>query len=313
MVRSIKNIKKDSPRNYSIIEFQHPMDRKILLKAKHFPTLGEVIEGCWNVHIYREFDETNDNHLFCDKKINDHYFPLYKGGSIYQYEYNFNPERSSRYVDKNSPKVKKKGGFAFKNKCYKDYRLVIRGISGKTNERSLVVAIIPKNSFITNSLNGIDIVLPSEFKIYKNQYSLLVQSLLNSFVVDYFIRQKISSAINKKFLLPLHIPRIDLENPFAQTLIRNSALLTCIGRPFNRLADEIGIPRGGVDDQEKRWKIQGEIDGMVAHIYGLERKEFEHILSTFKTGSNKERQECLKRFAMESFEKNQMTRLKKTA
>ena len=81
-------------------------------------------------------------------------FPSTKEVHIYQYEYNFNPEKSDRYVNKNTDKVKTGRGFAFKNRCYKDYRLVIRTIAGSTNERSLISAIIPKNSFITNKLHG---------------------------------------------------------------------------------------------------------------------------------------------------------------
>ena len=138
-------------------------------------------------------------------------------------------------------------------------------------------------------------------KIAVTQLFLQSQSFLNSFVVDYFIRQQISSHVNKKFLLPLRVPRISLQDPYANSLIKKSALLTCIGKPFNSLADEIKIPRGGVKDQEERWRIQAEIDTIVAHIYNLTQKEFEYILGTFKTGRNQKRLNALKEFAIEEF------------
>ena len=297
MIRSVKKIKEASPRDCSIVEFKDPIDEEIFLKAKKkFPELGQNIEGTWNSEIYREFDESDDEDLFSETKINNNYFPLYKGRVIWQYEYN-KGEEYIRYVDRT--KVKKKG-FAFKNKCYKDYRLVVRAQAGNTDERTLISAILPKWSFFSNSLNGISIHSDSLQKNSKS-YMLALESLLNSFVVDYFIRQRVSSNVNKKFLLQLIIPRINEDHPCFQKLVKNSALLTCIGSPFNHLADEIGIPRGGVKDQDERWKIQAEIDALVAHIYGLTQTEFEHILGTFTTGKNQTRFNTLKKLAIEFF------------
>ena len=89
-------------------------------------------------------------------------------------------------------------------------------------------------------------------------------------------------------------------------MVERSAKLTCIGKEFDELADEIGIPRGGVTNEKEHWKIQGEIDAMVAYIYGLTEDEFQYILSTFNTGQNKERLEKLKKYALSSYyEKDQ--------
>ena len=66
-------------------------------------------------HLYREFDETNDNHLFKTKKpkgkSGKDYLPLYKGGAIWQYEYNYNLDDSSRYV--NSERLQSKNARHF--------------------------------------------------------------------------------------------------------------------------------------------------------------------------------------------------------
>ena len=71
------------------------------------------------------------------------------------------------------------------------------------------------------------------------------------------------------------------------------------------MANEIGIQRGGVKgDEQKRWKIQGEIDAIVAYVYGLTLDEFEYILSTFTTGKNQTRLQALKKYAIEAFKKN---------
>lgn len=41
---------------------------------------------------------------------------------------------------------------------------------------------------------------------------------------------------------------------FIDKLVEKSALLTCIGKEFSQLADEVGISRGGAKDQMKQWQ-----------------------------------------------------------
>ena len=293
LIRSIRKIKERSPRDVSITEFKSPMDEAILDKTIKFPILGEQRENSWNIHIYREFDETDDRPLFKSCKKDKHYFPLYKGSAIWQYDYSFKPEEKNRFISINTKKVKN-----FRNKYYKNYRLMFRSITSNTNERSLISSIIPQNSFITNSLQCIHV---EKERLKGNKYTLLLQSFFNSFVVDYFLRQKISSNVNKKFLLHLRIPRLTEKDHYFNQLVKKSAQLTCIGKEFNKLADEIDIPRGGVKDKNKRWKIQAEIDAIVAHIYGLTQKEYKHILGTFTTGKDEKRRETLKELSMEEF------------
>ena len=373
--QSIKEIKQLSPRDSAIIEFKNAKDRAILKKASQFQAIGKEIKSTWNPVFYTEFHETNDAHLFKNKipqksvqqsKKNDKYLPLYKGSAIYQYEYNHALHHVNRYVSTKAKKVQQGKGLAFRNQCYKNYRLVIRTIARSTDERSLISAVIPKNHFIANNFVGVHIASPLEapIKAGKNNrlfgsediirtagssrekfagegsdpspqsgsldralfsdrdsvpslvrdsrvcgndklYMLLLQAFFNSFVVDYFVRQKISSVINQKYLTPLRIPRLTEKDDYFKELVTRSAKLTCIGKEFNELADEVGIPRGGVQDQEERWKIQGEIDAMVAKKYDLSSKEFEYILSTFTTGKNQERLNALKKYALSAFQKDQ--------
>ena len=104
------------------------------------------------------------------------------------------------------------------------------------------------------------------------------------------------------------IPRLTEKDPYFKELVERSAKLTCIGKEFNKLADEIGIARSGVTDQQERWKIQGEIDAIVAYTYGLTLEEFQYILSTFTTGKNQERLNTLKNYALEAFKQNNFSK-----
>lgn len=300
MKQSVNTIKELQPRDYSIIEFKHSKDVEITKKAKVFSELREKMKDSWNPVFYSEFHETNDAYLFKNKKLSNNYLPLYVGKAIKSFQFNYDLSHVNRYIDKFSSKAQSKG-LSFKNKFYENYRLVVRTIAS-TGDEKLITAVIPKNSFISNSLHGVHIEADSRLTKYK--YMLLLQSFLNSFFLNYFIGQKIYFNVNIKYLDDLHIPRLTEKDPYFKELVERSAKLTCIGKEFDELADEIGIQRGGVTNQQERWKIQGEIDAIVAYVYDLTQDEFEYILSTFTTGKNQERLRTLKNYALDAFIKD---------
>ena len=307
--QSVKEIKELSPRDCVIIEFKNPKDRNIFKKAQKFSQLAEKLQDSWNSVFYTEFHETNDTEFFKSHKNSKEDLPLYVGKAINPFQFNYNLSPINRYVSIKSKKVQG-NGLPFKNKCYKNYRLVIRKMAS-TGARKLISSVIPKNNFIAYSLNGVYFELNNfqrlqSQKLYQvdNSYMLLLQAFLNSFLIDYFIKQKIYFNIALKDLYELRIPRLTEKDPYFKILVKKSAQLTCIGKEFDELADEIGIAKGGVTDQEERWKIQGEIDAIVATIYGLTLEEFEYVLSTFATGRNQERLQALKKYALEAFKKN---------
>jgi hypothetical protein len=56
-----------SPEQYTFVELHHQGEIDFLRRIYHqFPRLGERLEDVWNVSFIREFDMTNDSHLFRD-------------------------------------------------------------------------------------------------------------------------------------------------------------------------------------------------------------------------------------------------------
>jgi hypothetical protein len=43
----------------------------------------------------------------------------------------------------------------------------------------------------------------------------------------------------------------------------------------------LGSHLNGVTDEAERARLRAELDGMVAHLYGLTEEEFSYILTTF--------------------------------
>ena len=66
-------------------------------------------------------------------------------------------------------------------------------------------------------------------------------------------------------------------------IVYRSARLICTTPEYDALAKAVGLKnhRDGVTDPVGRAKLRAELDGLIAHLYGLTEEEFAHVLSTF--------------------------------
>src|SRR5439155_18732932 len=102
-------------------------------------------------------------------------------------------------------------------------------------------------------------------------------------VCDYMMRQKVTSHCNMFYVYQLPVPRLTEGNQEFAPIVDRSAKLICTTLEFDALAREVGLRdhRDGVSDPVERARLRAELDGMIAHLYGLTEEEFIHILSTF--------------------------------
>jgi len=141
-----------------------------------------------------------------------------------------------------------------------------------------------------------------------SQDALCLVSLLNSFVVDYALRQQVTANISQFFIYQLPVPRLTQGDRFFAAIVERAARLICTTPEFDDLAKEVGLtPVGafserpfserpfsepqmgvrqtgvqyGVTEPFARARLRAELDGMIAHIYGLTEVEFAHILNSF--------------------------------
>lgn len=79
------------------------------------------------------------------------------------------------------------------------------------------------------------------------------------------------------------VPRLTEGDRFFNEIVERAAKLICITPEFDELAQEVGLGshQQGVTDGIERAKLRTELDGMVAHLYGLTEEEFSYILTTF--------------------------------
>jgi hypothetical protein len=79
------------------------------------------------------------------------------------------------------------------------------------------------------------------------------------------------------------LPPTNLGSLAYQGIVYRAAKLICTTPEFDDLAAEVGLGShaNGVTDAAQRAQLRAELDGMIAHLYGLTEVEFTHILSTF--------------------------------
>ncbi|MEH2288053.1 Eco57I restriction-modification methylase domain-containing protein [Nostoc sp.] len=275
---NIEMVRKVSPDSLSVMEFKNGVDIHIAEKMLKFPLLGEKIEGKWNLVFCNEFHMTNDSHLF-KQQPGQGKLQLYEGKMIHQFTHLYTQPKY--WIHENEARQQ----LLFKKEdirqilSYQKYRLSFREIAASTNERTLITAIIPKNVFANHKL----ILSNLNKSTINNQEILYICGLFNSFVFDYMIRQRVTTSISMFIVYQLPVPRLTKNDRNFDDIVQRAAKLICTTPEFDELAQEVGLGshQQGVTDETERAKLRAELDGMVAHLYGLTEDEFSYILTTF--------------------------------
>jgi hypothetical protein len=203
--------------------------------------------------------------------------PLYEGKMIHQFNHKFAEPRYWVEEEEGRKAVLGKNGVD-KGQIldYQCYRLGFRDIASSTNERTMIATVVHKSLFCGNTL-----IVSREVNNFKNL--LVISSLLNSFVCDFVIRQRVTAHCNMFYVYQTPVPRLTEKDPYFQEIVERAAKLICTTAEYDELAREVGLTshENGVTDERERGKIRAELDGIIAHLYGLTETEFSHILSTF--------------------------------
>ena len=293
---SVALIRRLSPDSLSIIEFKTEQDVKIAEKMSVHPMLYGDPKG-WNIELYgEELNMTRSAKSFVPQQTQS---TLYEGGMIWQFEHRYS---EPRYWVKESDlrdtflgkRLKRTEGMqSLPNDLRNDYevdRIAIRKIASNTNERTLIAALIPPYSFAGNSLS-----VHFPFHHSKDKYNTLrvtgsetlaIIALLNSFTVDYVLRARMTTNLNLFYLYQLPVPRLTAKDAPFKPIVERAARLICTTSEFDDLAKEVFGKKAtsatiGATDQTERNRLRAELDGIIAHLYGLTEAEFAYILTTF--------------------------------
>jgi hypothetical protein len=180
---------------------------------------------------------------------------------------------------------------------YDSYRLAFRDVAASTNERTVIATILPPKRFCPHTVSLEQVHFDSVSQLagyvcgtYLSQIQrLYLGAMLNSFVFDWFIRLSITSHVSFFFVYNTPVPRLDAHANALTLIASRAARLICTTPEFDDLAQAVGLTpttssgrtEYGTTDPTERAKLRAELDGLVAHLYGLSEEEFTHILGTF--------------------------------
>jgi hypothetical protein len=164
----------------------------------------------------------------------------------------------------------------------KPWTVVFRDITNATNERTLIATFAPTVAY-GNQAPGLLSSRPIR------EIAALVANL-SSIPFDYCARQKVAGTHMNFFILqqlPVFNPgfyrywEFDGQ-PLLEPLSELALELTCTSNLLRPLAEEAGFRAGVVEwNEDRRFELMRKIDAIFAHLYGLSRDEFSHILDTF--------------------------------
>jgi hypothetical protein len=264
------------------MEFKSDFDVQIAEKMLRFPLLGEEIEGTWNIKFAAEFHMTNDGRNLFKSESGPGRLPLYEGKMIWQFDHRLAGPRY--WVDEREGRARLLGRDQDRGQKldYEAYRLGYRDIAANTNERTLVCTVIPK-TFHGNKLPTVRIFDRDGKRLITDSEQLVLCPILNSFTVDFIIRMKITTTLNFFYVYQLPVPRLRAHDRIFCSMLERAAKLICTTSEFDDLAKEVGITshKEGVTEATGRAELCAELDGLIAHLYGLTEEEFAYILSTF--------------------------------
>ncbi|MEG4839722.1 Eco57I restriction-modification methylase domain-containing protein [Microcoleus sp. B9-D4] len=275
---NVELVRKLSPDSLSVMEFKNEGDIRIAEKMLQFPLLGEKIEGKWNCILHREFDRGNRTDFFQLQPTNNS-LPLFVGKMFHQFTKTDEP--APYWIEEKMGRQELLGNNKDGNQIldYQCYRWVHRRIARNTDSRTLITTIAPPRVFFDNNSTSIDL---GKSQISQKEM-LAFCAICNSFIVDWFIRQKVTTTLNMFYIYQLPVARLTSGDKYFCDIVQRAAKLICTAPEFDELAQEVGLNshREGVTDEIERAQLRAELDGIIAHLYGLTEAEFAYILTTF--------------------------------
>jgi type I restriction-modification system DNA methylase subunit len=292
-------VRKLSPESLSVMEFKNEVDIRIAEKMLEFPLLGEKIEGKWNLSLKQEFNMTSDSHLF-QQQPGKGKLPLYEGKMIHQFTHQWG--KPKYWIDEKEARqnLLKKKTETQQVLNYQKYRLAFREIARNTDIRSFMATLLPKNVFANHKL----MLSNLETSETTQQELLYICSLLNSYICDFMIRQRVTTSISMFMFYQTPVPRLTkgdrgsvAERHFTE-IVQRAAKLICTTSEFDQLAQDVGLDshKNGITDETQRAQLRAELDGIIAHLYGLTEEEFKYILTTFPIVPEETKQAALKAY-----------------
>ena len=249
----------------------------------------------WRFKPVREFDATNDRKTF-DAGAGKNRWPVYGGsgfnlwdaetGEVFAWA---DPKvvKSALFEKrKNQAKISSSAFFGLPSSILMDKstlpcltpRIAFRLVTNATNTRTLICALIPPERVLTNAAPYLYRIQGSE----SDEAFLL--GILSSLPLDWYARRYVELNVNMHIFDGFPIPDVSFEEPRYQRVVEIAGRLAAVDKRFEEWAAKVGVEVNSVKGESEKLVLIAELDGIVAHLYGLSRDQLGHIFATFHRG-----------------------------
>lgn len=269
---------------------------EVFAQLRKAPRLDRSDGVSWRARPYAELHATKRKYLMdFSERCPEGFWPIYKGESfdIWQPDtgvyYSWgDPDAILEYLQANrasAARYRTSPFSEFDRAWLEDQttlpclhsRVAFRDVSRATDTRTVRVALIPPNVFVTNK--GPYFLWPRGDE--KDEAFLL--GVLSSLPLDWYARRFVEADLNYHILNPFPIPRPERSNPLWQRIVELVGRLATPDERFAEWAAAVGVEVGPIDPVTQEDMI-AELDAVVAHLYGLTEDHVRHIFETFHEG-----------------------------
>jgi hypothetical protein len=225
-----------------IPEIGSEMDLRLLERISGLhPRLGSA-DG-WNAHFGRELNASDDRAHFEPFENCHTARPVIEGKQIDPFRVHV--DRSRCQLKAGAP-----------DRVPRRIRVAYRDVASATNRLTLIAALVPARVVTTHTLFCLKTPLTLDA-----QHVLC--GLLNSYVANYLVRFRVNTHVTVSLVSRLPVPLIEAADPV-----------------FSRIASLVKVLMKGSASAEEAEEY-ADLQALVAQLYGLTPRDFEHVLSTF--------------------------------
>jgi hypothetical protein len=267
----------------------------VFAQLRKAPRLDQDDGRGWRARPHRELDATNDKPLMdLDSEAQPRgFWAVYKGesfdlwtpdtGTYYAWA---DPESVNPVLQQKRLRAGARSAFSeFERTWLQDEatlpclrpRIAFRDITNRTNQRTVIAALVPPRLFLANQAPCL--LWPRGDEL--DEAFLL--GTLSSLPLDWYARRFVETHLNFFVLNPFPIPRPGRDSEFWRRIVGLAGRLACPDDRFAGWAEAVGVEHGPLAEDEKA-DMMHELDAAVAHAYDLSESHLVHIFETFHEG-----------------------------
>lgn len=156
-------------------------------------------------------------------------------------------------------------------------RIAYRQVARATDTRTMIVALVPKEVFLTHAAPYL--VWPQGDE--RDEAYLL--GVLSSIPLDWYARRMVEINMDIHFVRAFPIPRPNRGDALRRRVEEIAGKLAAKDQKYAEWAAAVDVPIASVDEDEKP-DLLAELDAAVALLYGLHESDVQHIFETFHVG-----------------------------